>query len=173
MDKVEARPTVFLVDDDPQILRALTRGLTAEGFAVRSWESADAFLSEHDPDAPGVLIADIALPGLNGLELQALLSSSGRLRPIVFVSGKGNIPMTVQAMRAGAVSFLEKPVRLTDLVSAVREALEQDRGARDLHARRDAITARIMSLTPRERQVLALVVAGKLNKQIAAQRRRR
>jgi FixJ family two-component response regulator len=160
---------VFLVDDDPAICRALSRGLTAEGFAVRCWESARAFLDEHDPAAPGCLLADVAMPGINGLELQELLATSGCARPIVFITGRGSIPMSVQAMRAGAVNFLPKPVRLAELVAAIREAFERDARIRERNAHRAALEARLTALTTREREVLALVVAGKMNKQIAAE----
>jgi FixJ family two-component response regulator len=162
-------PSVFLVDDDPGICRALSRGLTAEGFTVHCWQSARAFLDEHDPAAPGCLVADVAMPGLNGLELQELLATTGCSRPIVFITGRGSIPMSVRAMRAGAVNFLPKPVRLTELVAAIREALERDAKVRERSAHRAALEARLTALTTREREVLALVVAGKMNKQIAAE----
>jgi FixJ family two-component response regulator len=162
-------PTVFLVDDDASVRTAFTRGLTAEGFAVRSWESADAFLRDHDPAEPGCLVADVTMPGTTGLELQSLLATSGCTRPIVFVTAHGNVPMSVQAMRAGAVTFLPKPVRLAELSAAIREACERDRVNRQRSARREAVQTRFRCLTAREREVLALVVAGKMNKQIAAE----
>src|SRR5262249_15418109 len=123
-------PEVFLVDDDPLICKALSRGLMAEGFRVRTWESALAFLRDHDPEAPGCLVTDIAMPGLNGLELQNLLCARGSDRPIVFITGKGSIQLSVQAMRAGAVSFLPKPVHLAELAAVIREAIVQDARAR-------------------------------------------
>ena len=110
---------------------ALRRGLAAEGFAVRAFESADAFLAAHDPDSPGCLVADVAMPGMSGLELQSVLAARGCARPIIFVTARGSIPMSVQAMRAGAVTFLPKPVRLAELVAAVREAFERDRRDRE------------------------------------------
>jgi FixJ family two-component response regulator len=161
-------PTVFLVDDDASVRNALKRGLTAAGFSVRASASADAFLAEHDPEVPGCLVADVAMPGMNGLELQSVLAARGCLRPIVFVSAKGSIPMSVQAMRAGAVTFLSKPVRLEELVSAVREALERDSEIREEQALRSDVESRLTALTAREREVLELIVVGKLNKQIAA-----
>jgi RNA polymerase sigma factor (sigma-70 family) len=169
MSEDDQPQSVFLVDDDPAVCRALSRGLAAEGFTVRCWQNARAFLDEHDPSAPGCLVADVAMPGLSGLELQGLLSTSGCDRPIVFITGRGSIPMSVQAMRAGAVNFLPKPVRLADLVAAIREALERDARIREANAQRAAIEARLTALTTREREVLELVVAGKMNKQIAAE----
>jgi FixJ family two-component response regulator len=133
------------------------------------WQTADAFLDEHDPEAPGCLVADVAMPGTNGLELQARLSACGCIRPVVFVTAHGSIPMSVQAMRAGAVTFLSKPVRLVELVQAVREAFEKDHTLREARAIRAALEARLTALTAREREVLDLVVVGKMNKQIAAE----
>ena len=161
-------PTVFLVDDDASVRNALKRGLTAAGFTVRAWASADAFLAEHDPEVPGCLVADVAMPGMSGLELQSVLTARGCLRPIIFVSARGSIPMSVQAMRAGAVTFLSKPVRLAELVSAIREAFERDRQTREEQALRSDVESRLTALTAREREVLELIVVGKLNKQIAA-----
>jgi FixJ family two-component response regulator len=168
MSAIIAEPTVFLVDDDAQIVRALSRGLAAEGFSVRSWTDALTFLREHDPAAPGCLVTDVAMPSLSGLELQTELVSSGCMRPIVFITGKGDIPMSVQAMRAGAVTFLPKPVRLADLAAAVREAIDRDVAIRESCKRRATIDLRLNALTPREREVLTHVVNGKMNKQIAA-----
>jgi FixJ family two-component response regulator len=169
MNENEQTPTVFLVDDDASVRSALTRALTAEGFHVLSWASADAFLAEYDPEKPGCLVADVAMPGTNGLQLQQLLSASERSLPIVFITGNATVRMSVQAMRAGAVTFLPKPVRLAELAGAVREALERDHASRQRRAARTAIQTRLSALTARERQVFDLVVAGKMNKQIAAQ----
>jgi FixJ family two-component response regulator len=140
-----------------------------EGFCTRAWRSADEFLDEHDPETPGCFVTDVAMPGRSGLELQAELAARGCIRPIVFVTAHGSIPMSVQAMRAGAVTFLPKPVRLSELVAAVSEAFEKDRTLREERASRADVAARLTALTPREREVLDLVVAGKMNKQIAAQ----
>lgn len=169
MNDIETNSTVYLVDDDPSVRNALTRALTAEGFHVVSWASADAFLAEYDPEKPGCLVADVTMPGTDGLQLQALLTASDRSLPIVFITGNANVRMSVQAMRAGAVTFLPKPVRLAELAGAVREGLERDQSLRQRRATRTAIQSRLAALTARERQVFDLVVAGKMNKQIAAQ----
>jgi FixJ family two-component response regulator len=169
MTAVHIDPTVFLVDDDATVRAALRRGLVAEGFNVRLFESADAFLAEYDPGLPGCLIADVAMPGMSGLELQSLMAARGYARPIIFITGKGSIPMSVQAMRAGAVTFLSKPVRLGELAAAVREAFERDRRWREEYAERTEVESRLSALTSREREVLELIVVGKLNKQIAAE----
>lgn len=162
-------PIVFVVDDDASIRTAMRRGLTAAGFAVRTFESADAFLAAHDPDTPGCLVTDVAMPGMSGLELQSVLATRGCARPIIFVTAQGNIPMSVQAMRAGAVTFLPKPVRIGELLAAVREAFEIDRRCRETTAQRNDVETRLMALTTREREVLELIVIGRLNKQIAAE----
>jgi FixJ family two-component response regulator len=161
-------PTVFLVDDDAAVVSALSRGLAAEGFNVRSWTDAVSFLRDHDPSVPGCLITDVAMPSLSGLELQNELSESGCTRPIVFITGQGDIPMSVRAMRAGAVTFLPKPVTLTDLSAAVHEAIAKDAAIRESSKRRATLDQRLNALTPREREVLTHVVNGKMNKQIAA-----
>jgi FixJ family two-component response regulator len=159
---------VFVIDDDPSVLRALTRLLTAAGFPARAFASPAGFLEQHDPAAPGCLVLDVALPGLDGLQLQQALTVSGCARPIVFITGRGDIPTSVRAMKAGAVDFLTKPVNDEDLLAAVRNAVEMDRLARAARAELDAFKLRLATLTPREREVLAHVVAGRLNKQIAA-----
>jgi len=169
MNGVKAQPVVFLVDDDVSVRTALKRALAAEGFAVIEFESADAFLAGHDPESAGCLVADIAMPGMSGLELQSVLTARGCRRPIVFVTARGSIPMSVQAMRAGAVTFLSKPVRLAELIAAIREALERDRRDREEQAQLSEVESRLTALTSREREVLELIVVGKLNKQIAAE----
>jgi FixJ family two-component response regulator len=165
---LQSSSTVFLLDDEEAVVVALGRLLQAEGFVTRSWTSAAMFLDSHDVDCPGCLVADMRMPGMSGLELQRALSARGSDRPIVFVTGQGDIPTTVEAMRAGAVTFLSKPVRREDLLAAVREALEKDAATRMQRRARQDVSLRLASLTPRERQVLDLVTTGMLNKQIAA-----
>jgi FixJ family two-component response regulator len=163
-----AAAIVFVVDDDPGVLRALTRLLTAAGLEARAFPSPAAFLQDHDPATPGCLVLDLALPGLDGLQLQEALTVSGGARPIVFITGQGDIPTSVRAMKGGAVDFLTKPVQDTDLLAAVRRAIEMDGRARAARVELDGLGRRLTSLTPREREVLAQVVVGRLNKQIAA-----
>jgi FixJ family two-component response regulator len=162
-------PVVFLLDDDKSIVEALGRVLRAEGYPVRTWTSALQFLEEHEPAVPGCLVADVLMPHLSGLDLQHALLTCGSHRPIVFITGQGDIPMSVQAMKAGAVTFLSKPVARMELLAAVREAIEKDAAFRAANCERLAIQSRVERLTPRELQVLHLVTRGLLNKQIAAQ----
>ena len=166
---MDTQPVVFLVDDEPSILDALSRMLRVEGFAVRTWNSGVKFLQEHQSEVPGCLVADVRMPGLDGLELQRALRNSGSEGPIVFVTGQGDIPMTVQAMKAGAVSFLSKPVRGTEFVAAVREAISKDESIRAARQERRDVEMRVEKLTRRELQVLKLITRGLLNKQIAAE----
>jgi len=160
--------TVFLVDDDPSVLGGLSRLLRASGFPVRCFASPATFLEQHDENIPGCAVLDLAMSGLNGLELQRALKARGYDRPIVFLTGRGDIAASVQAMKAGAVDFLTKPVEAEQLVAAVGAAIEKDRQARAARAAVESIEQRLASLTPREREVLRHVVAGRLNKQIAA-----
>lgn len=161
------RSTVFVVDDDRSFRTALTRLLRSVGHSVQAFDSAERFLAEHDADAAGCLVLDLAMPGLDGLSLQDLLAERGSQRPIVFLTGRGDILTSVRAMKHGAVDFLTKPVDETALLKAVREALEDD-----LRSRRDGFEQaefrrRWVTLTPREREVAGHVIAGRLNKQIA------
>ena len=165
----EPNPIVFLLDDEEAVLVALARMLQSSGFTVIPYTSADDFLAAHDAQIPGCLVADVRMPGMNGLELQRTLLARGVDRAIIFVTGQGDIPTTVQAMKAGAVTFLSKPVRRAELVAAVREALLRDASGRAQHREREDFARRLASLTPRERQVLDLVATGMLNKQIAAE----
>jgi len=160
--------TVFLVDDEPGMLKALTRLLKAEGFTVQAFTSAKIFLESYHPETFSCLVLDVAMPGLNGLELQERLTRSGLLVPIVFLTGHGDIPMSVQAIKAGAVDFLTKPVRDSELLRAVRTALQRAAEQRELISEVARLRQRHASLTPRESEVMTQVVAGRLNKQIAA-----
>ena len=159
--------TVFLVDDEPGMLKALTRLLEAEGFTVRAFTSAKTFLESYHAEALGCVVLDVAMPELDGLELQQRLTQSGVLLPIVFLTGHGDIPMSVRAVKAGALDFLTKPVKDADLLRAVRAALQ--RAAEQLEFIRETalLHQRYSGLTPREREVMAHVVAGELNKQVA------
>jgi FixJ family two-component response regulator len=159
--------TVFLVDDDLSILRALTRLLRVGGHQVSAFRSPRDFLAQHDAAVPGCVVLDLAMPGLNGLELQAALAAAGSQRPIVFISGHGDVPSSVRAMKAGAVDFLTKPVSQENLLAAIQRAIECDRVMRQTRAELQAIDERLNRLTPREREVFQHVVAGQLNKQIA------
>jgi FixJ family two-component response regulator len=161
--------TVFIVDDDPAVLKALSRVFRQEGWNVETFESADAFLARPGQRPDGCLVLDVTMPGVDGLELQRRLAETGQSLPIVFVSGHGDIPMSVRAIKAGATDFLTKPVQADALVAAVRGAIAQDAATRRALADSAEIRQRVASLTPRERDVLAALAAGKLNKQIAAE----
>ncbi len=158
---------VYVVDDDVGVLDA-TRGLLASiGLAVQTFRSASEFLLSKRPEVPACLVLDVRLPGLSGLDLQRQLAESGTSIPIVFITGHGDIPMSVQAMKGGAVEFLTKPFRDQQLLDAVQYAVARDRVARKHNAELGEFRRRYESLTPREREVMARVVAGRLNKQIA------
>jgi FixJ family two-component response regulator len=162
------RFTVYLVDDDPGVLKALSRLLRAKGYEVKPYVSPRLFLEEHDVAVPGCAILDVSMPGLDGLELQrALTVSDGFHRPVVFVTGKGDIPTSVRAMKAGAIDFLTKPVKDETLFDAISRAEVRDADSRRVHSELASIQAKIGTLTRREREVLVHVVAGRLNKQIA------
>ena len=160
--------SIFIVDDDPAVLKAQSRTLREEGWRVETFESAEAFLARPGGIVQGCLVLDVTMPGLDGLELQRRLVEKGRSLPIVFVSGHGDIPMTVRAMKAGATDFLTKPVPSQVLIAAVRRAIDEDAVKRQTQAVTDALRERLDALTPRERQILEALAAGKLNKQIAA-----
>ena len=161
--------TVYLVDDDAGVRKALSRLLRAKGYEVQSYVSAQEFLEQHDPAAPGCAVLDVAMPDLDGLALQQALTTGGSHRPVIFITGKGDVPTSVRAMKAGALDFLTKPVREKDLLDAIQRAESRDAELRLLHSELDSIQARINTLTPREREVFTHVVAGRLNKQIAGE----
>jgi len=161
-------PTVFIVDDDPAVLKGLARLLRSARLNVAAFNSPQEFLEGHDPRVPGCLVLDIAMPGSNGLELQAALMAKGSALPIIFLTGHGDIPTSVQAMKRGALDFLTKPVNDGDLLKAVHAAIEKDCIERQARAELDDIQARLATLTPREREVLIHVVSGQLNKETAA-----
>jgi FixJ family two-component response regulator len=159
--------TVFIVDDDPSFRDSLQFLLESVGLEVRIFSSAQEFLAAADPEAPGCLLLDVRMPGMSGLDLQNELANAEISLPIIFITGHGTVPMSVQAMKAGAVDFLQKPFDEQDLLNAVNQAIEQDRQTR---LERDAlreIQKRIESLTPREYEVFTLLVSGMLNKQVA------
>ena len=164
----DSSPTVLLVDDDAAVRKALSRVLREEGWHVEVFESAEAFLVRADHVADGCLVLDVTMPGLDGLELQQRLIQTGKAMPIVFVTGYGDIPMTVRALKAGASDFLTKPVEAEALLRAVRAAIEQGASVRRSRAATAKLRQRYDGLTPREREVLTLLVTGALNKQVAA-----
>lgn len=158
---------IYLVDDDPSVLTAHARMLRAHGWTVEAFESAEAFLARPTPQAQGCLVLDVSMPGLDGLQLQQRLSDAGQAMPIVFLTGHGNIPMTVQALKAGATDFLEKPVTAEALIAAVRTALAKGEAWRRASAETTLYEQRLAKLSAREREVLVGIVNGRLNKQIA------
>lgn len=159
---------VYVLDDEPEMVKALTRLLRVKRFEVRGFTSVRAFLEACRPEETACLVLDVAMPELDGLELQRRLTDRGNLIPIIFLTGQGDIPMSVRAIKAGATDFLTKPVDGAALVRAVRAALELAGIRRQENAETAALTTRLASLTPREREVMEHVVAGRLNKQIAA-----
>ena len=160
-------PTVFIVDDDADVRRALARLLCAARYATRAFGSAAEFLAHHDPEVPGCLLLDLSMPDQSGLDVQSTLAEADCHRPIIFLSGHGSIAESVIAMRAGAINFLTKPVEHAELLAALEEALRLDEEQRRASSVRQTVQERIATLTPREREVLAHVVEGRMNKQIA------
>src|SRR5262249_8133623 len=152
-------PVVFVVDDDPSVRSSLTFLISTVGLRVESFDSADSFLHKEPPDAPSCLVLDVRLPGLSGLDFQRELAARKMCIPIVFVTGHGDIPMSVGAMKAGAVEFLTKPFRDQDLLDAIRVALERDRSRRDQEKELMEFRQRFESLTPREQEVISMVVS--------------
>ena len=162
-------PVVFVVDDDPSVRSSLKFLIGTVGLHVETFDSAETALQRLSPDTPGCLVLDVRLRGLSGLDLQHELAARNCQVPIVFITGHGDIPMSVRAMKAGAIEFLTKPFRDQDLLDAVRIALERDRMRREQEEEITELQQRFESLTAREREVISMVVAGKLNKQIADQ----
>ena len=160
--------TAFLVDDDPGVLKALSRIVRTASYDCRAYVSAADFLRDHDPAVPGCAVLDLYMPEFDGLELQRRLATLSGSRPIVFLSGAGDIPTSVRAMRAGAIDFLTKPINRDDLLAAIARAEQYDTIERHLQCERQSADNKLAELTPREREVMTHVVAGRLNKQIAA-----
>jgi FixJ family two-component response regulator len=160
---------VYVVDDDESVRKSLARLIRSVGLHIETFASAQAFLDAPRADRPSCLILDLRLPGASGLELQSALGDAGRTLPIIFISGVATVPASVRAMKGGALDFLQKPFDEAELLDRIRQALARSLEARTEHARRADVQRRLGALTPRERQVLDLVVAGKLNKQIAAE----
>ena len=165
----ENNPVVYVVDDDPSIRDALDSLIRSVGFRAQTFASAQDFLKSTRPDAPGCLVLDVRLPGLSGLDLQRELARVDIRIPIIFITGHGDIPMSVSAMKAGAVEFLTKPFRDQDLLDAIQAAVERDRASQEGRAELAELSSRYRSLTPREREVMQHVVSGLLNKQIAGE----
>src|SRR5580704_13717934 len=161
-------PTVFVVDDDPSVRASIQGLLQSASLRCESFGTAEEFLRNKRPDGPSCLVLDVSLPGVNGLDVQRELANSGIHTPIIFITGHGDIPMTVKAMKSGAVEFLTKPFHDQDLLDAIRLALDRDRGTRQRQSELSILHQRYASLTRREREVMGLVVSGLLNKQIAA-----
>lgn len=160
-------PTVFVVDDDAGVLDALRILLRSVGLRAEAYLSADDFLENFDRDAPGCLVLDVRMPGMSGMELQEKLAEMGSSTPIIFVTAHGDVPMAVEAVKAGAIDFIQKPFRDQELLDKIQHAIELDANSRAERESKEEIAARIATLTPREREVMDLVVAGKLNKLIA------
>ena len=160
-------PTVFVVDDDLSVRAAIQGLLKSESLRSESFETAEEFLSSKRPDGPSCLVLDVSLPGVSGLDFQRQLADAGIRIPIIFITGHGDIPMTVKAMKSGAVEFLTKPFQDQDLLDAIRQALDRDRVTRQQQSNLAELRKRYEALTAREREVMGLVVSGLLNKQIA------
>jgi FixJ family two-component response regulator len=163
----EADGVVFIVDDDASLRESLKDLVGSVGLRVKAFASAQEFLRSERPDVPSCLVLDVRLKGVSGLDLQKRIAEADMEIPIIFITGHGDIPMTVQAMKAGAVEFLTKPFRDQDLLDAIQQALKRDRKAREQRTEIEELYTRYFSLTSREREVMTLVVAGLLNKQIA------
>ncbi len=165
----ERPPTVYIVDDDDAVRNSLRLLLKSVGLSAVALPTAQEFLSTYDPQQPGCLILDVRMPGMSGLELQQQLNVRGAVIPVIFITGHGDIPMAVEAMQHGAFDFLQKPFRDQDLIDRIQRALAKDRTNRAELTERSRVRERFESLTPREREVLALVTSGKPNKVMAAE----
>jgi two-component system, LuxR family, response regulator FixJ len=160
-------PTVYVVDDDDGMRRALSLLLNTVGYRTVAFANPAEFLAQFDPDTHGCLVLDIRMPGMSGLELQQHLNRTGSMLPVIFITGHGDVPMAVQAMKEGAFEFIQKPFRDQDLLDRINHAIQQDAESRNTLARRADVVRRLESLTPRERQVMDMVVDGAANKVIA------
>jgi FixJ family two-component response regulator len=156
--------TVFIVDDDASVIKALSRLMRLKGYDVRPYASPQEFLADHDAAIPGCAVFDVSMPGLDGLELQHAQAAGGSHRPVIFITGKGDIPTSVRTRKAGALDFITKPVNNRDLLGAIARAEQLNSKSRQAQAEMALIKAKIATLTPREREVLTHAVAGKLNK---------
>jgi FixJ family two-component response regulator len=166
---IETPAIVFIVDDDPSVREALGRLMRSAGLRVEAFASAEAFLNRARTDAPSCLVLDVQLPDLSGLDLQRRMVDANNEMPIVFITGHGDIPTTVRAMKAGAIEFLTKPLIEGDVLESIRQAIARDRVVRDHNAETAYLRARRASLTPREEEIMEWVVSGLLNKQIAGE----
>jgi len=165
----EDAPVVFIVDDDADVRRSIQDLLASVGLASEAFATPQEFLASQRADRPGCLVLDVRLPGMSGLDFQRALAETGVSLPIIFITGHGDVPMSVQAMKSGAVEFLTKPFRTQELLDAIQQALDRDKKSRARRQETAELRNRYETLTPREREVMELVVAGLLNKQIAAQ----
>ncbi len=164
----EDAPVVFIVDDDASVRRSIQDLLSSVALRSEAFASPQEFLASQRADCPGCLVLDVRLPGMSGLDFQRSLAEAGVSLPIIFITGHGDVPMSVQAMKSGAVEFLMKPFRTQELLDAIQQALDRDRKLREGRRERAELRRRYETLTPREREVMELVVSGLLNKQIAA-----
>jgi FixJ family two-component response regulator len=164
-----SKATIFVVDDEESVRKAFNRLLTANDFNVKTFESGERFLQEHDATLPGCLLLDLSLPDVNGLQVQDALSTAGIDRPIIFVTGRADVPSSVRALKGGAVDFISKPIEEADLLRAIQTALALDHEVRQRRTAVEQVKQRMSRLTPREYQVFVRVVEGRLNKQIAGE----
>jgi two-component system response regulator FixJ len=163
----KSKPTVFVVDDDPGVLDSMALLLRSVGLEAATYESANEFLGDYDPERPGCLVLDVRMPGMSGLQLQELLQARGSTLPIIFVTAHGDVPMAVRAVKAGAVDFIQKPFRDQELIDKIQRALKENERLRREFSQHDEILGRLAKLTPREKEVMDLVIEGKANKVVA------